>query len=255
MIPFLSSHQPCRGDDDGLIEIIDVSGGKSPYSYRVEGFPFDTASKFTFLAPGEYVVSIMDSSGCVTDSVISIDQGLDFQVDLGQDTLIALGDTITLYPVITPASTVIDRFVWTPDNYLDPLIDLEARVFPPQSTTYFLSVESPEGCMASDDILISVRHDFEIFIPNIVSPDQDGINDGLEVFAGKGVERLLSARVYNRWGELVFEETGTPILNSLIWKGDFNGEKCPNGVYIYLIEILTTSGQTVRLSGDFTLIR
>ena len=61
------------------------------------------------------------------------------------------------------------------------------------------------GCEREDDILINVLKDREVYIPNAFSPNGDGVNDGFTVFAGSQVLRVKNLKIYNRWGEVVFE--------------------------------------------------
>ena len=69
-----------------------------------------------------------------------------------------------------------------------------------------------------------------VYIPNSFTPDGDGIN---EVFKVEG-ENLDGIRMYifNRWGELIHE------INTLngYWDGDYKGEPCPHGVYVWVLE-------------------
>lgn len=81
------------------------------------------------------------------------------------------------------------------------------------------------------------------FLPNIFSPNGDGLND---LFIPKENRHVAKVRfqMMNRWGATVFESTDPEIL----WNGTgLNGEMCPDGVYYYTIEV-----DTIRLSGIVT---
>jgi gliding motility-associated-like protein len=81
------------------------------------------------------------------------------------------------------------------------------------------------------------------FLPNIFSPNGDGLND---LFIPKENRHVAKVRfqMMNRWGATVFESTDPEIL----WIGTgLNGEMCPDGVYYYTIEV-----DTIRLSGIVT---
>jgi large repetitive protein len=108
-----------------------------------------------------------------------------------------------------------------------------------------------------DTITVSVKYcppepepEFNnIFIPNIFSPNNDGLNDVLYV-RGEGIAQL-SFIVYHRWGEKVFE-TNDPHHG---WDGTFKGKPAETGVYVYLVEARLENGMTVKRSGNVTLVR
>ena len=70
----------------------------------------------------------------------------------------------------------------------------------------------------------------EIIIPNIFSPNDDQINDEFKI---KGINNRFGIEIYNRWGELVFEEN--PYLNN--WNGiSFKGTELNEGQYYYFLK-------------------
>ena len=70
----------------------------------------------------------------------------------------------------------------------------------------------------------------EIIIPNIFSPNDDQINDEFKI---KGINNRFGIEIYNRWGELVFEEK--PYLNN--WNGiSFKGTELNEGQYYYFLK-------------------
>ena len=73
---------------------------------------------------------------------------------------------------------------------------------------------------------------------------------------GKGVNRIHSFRVFNRWGQIVFEKRDImPNDPSAGWDGTFNGKKADLDVYIYIAEVICENSAIVPLKGDVTLIR
>ena len=96
-----------------------------------------------------------------------------------------------------------------------------------------------------------------IFVPNAFSPNGDSTNDvwkvsALSVFNAIGKKLTgFNARVYNRWGTLVFESNN--IFKG--WNGTFKGEDAPSDVYIYMISAEGIDGRSIRLTGYVTLLR
>jgi gliding motility-associated-like protein len=107
------------------------------------------------------------------------------------------------------------------------------------------------GCESSDTI--KVDKDCYINIPNIFTPNGDGVND---YFFPR---QLLSAgltqfdmNIYNRWGQLVFSANS---LEGRGWDGRMNGTPQPEGVYIYTIDAVFKDGQKETHKGNVTLMR
>lgn len=118
-----------------------------------------------------------------------------------------------------------------------------------------LTVSTAAGCTDSLIQNITVKGAVDIFIPNAFSPDFDGINDRLEVFA-KGNILTFKMDIFDRWGGLIF--TSTDRQN--VWDGSVNGEPADEGVYLYVVEysyIKLDAENPVRetAAGDVTLLR
>jgi gliding motility-associated-like protein len=97
-----------------------------------------------------------------------------------------------------------------------------------------------------------------VYIPNIFSPNGDGRNDEFRLFACKGVTRVNFARVFDRWGDQIFESQaiGPDCLSGApLWDGKVRGDRAPAGVYVYLIEIEFLDNVTLLYRGDVTVIR
>ena len=76
-----------------------------------------------------------------------------------------------------------------------------------------------------------------VLFPEAFTPNNDGTGDNYTIF-GKGIKRIISLKIRNRWGELVFENTDfQPNVLGLGWDGEYNGQPAPEGVYIYEAEV------------------
>ncbi len=87
------------------------------------------------------------------------------------------------------------------------------------------------------------------FIPNAFSPNGDGQNDVLYV-RGNNIQQI-DLKVYNRWGEMVFETTDKTIG----WDGTYKGKPCNTGVYVYMLSGTYTDGSGIKQNGNVSLIR
>jgi gliding motility-associated-like protein len=86
-------------------------------------------------------------------------------------------------------------------------------------------------------------------LPSAFTPNGDGSNDTLYVKGGPFVK--MSFRVYNNWGELLFssddQEKG--------WDGKYKGQPVPLGVYVWILDVDLYNGQSVRKTGDITVLK
>ncbi len=100
---------------------------------------------------------------------------------------------------------------------------------PETDITYILTGTTSHGCVAKDAMTVKVIE--KIPVPNAFTPNNDGRNDTwkipyLELFD------ICSVRIYNRWGEMVFNAVGY----SRPWDGTRNGNALPEGAYTYIID-------------------
>jgi gliding motility-associated-like protein len=99
---------------------------------------------------------------------------------------------------------------------------------------------------ACEDTIMPSGH---CFIPNIFSPNGDGIND-IFTIRGERIEQV-SLKIYNRWGNLVF--MGNDV--SPAWDGRWQGKECPIGVYYYTAEVTYLNGAVEQKHGNVTIVR
>ena len=89
-----------------------------------------------------------------------------------------------------------------------------------------------------------------IIIPNIFSPNGDGINDDFFII-NTGLNSL-NCLIYNRWGELL----ATLTAPNQVWDGRTpNGGNAPDGTYFYIMQAQGTNGKTYKQNGPLTLVR
>ncbi len=162
----------------------------------------------------------------------------------GADTTIFIGGTATLL------GTGGGTYFWTPPTGLSCTTCQSPLASPLDTTTYILLVTSIDGCSSTDTVTVFVIEDeSEIFVPNIFSPNGDGNNDVFKV-EGAGLNNF-NLRIYNRWGELVFESSD----QSQGWDGTQRGKEMNTAVFVYVITYADADLLPQTLSGNVTLIR
>ena len=97
---------------------------------------------------------------------------------------------------------------------------------------------------------------YTVAVTNAFSPNGDGINDHLTVFAGDDVAAVRSFRIFDRWGGVVFERFNfPPNVESLGWDGSVRGRPAPAGSYVYTATWERPDGETAHTSGEVMLVR
>ena len=111
----------------------------------------------------------------------------------------------------------------------------------------FLVVKDINGCLdsARKDISIILLPD----VPTAFTPNGDGQNDLFLVRGGPF--KTINIRVYNNWGQLIFE-TNDQFEG---WNGTFNGTEQPLGVFVWVVEVEMFNGEKIKKTGDVTLLR
>lgn len=130
---------------------------------------------------------------------------------------------------------------------------------------YQLSITDGAGCLNIQEVELSLPdrldpdcEQFRLFVPNVFSPNDDGINDVFELHVGEDsfIELIESVQLYNRWGALIFEKKDClPAERVPIWDGYFNTEKMNTRVFVWLIRLRLLDGRIETISGDLTLLK
>jgi len=243
----------CAGDNDGHLIVESVTGGSAPFMYSLNGSPFSSQNSFSGLSAGQYLLTIEDLNGCQWDTLMTLEDPAPFVVSLGQGTVLALGETIKLRP---QANMPISEFRWISADTAFCTNCLSPTVAPANTTIYRLEVTNLTGCTVATSITIGVRKERLVYIPTVFTPNLDGINDRLKIYAGEGVVRIKAFKIFDRWGELVYQQLNTlPNENGVGWDGRFKGEFLNSGVYLYYAEIEFTDGWIELYKGDVSLLR
>jgi gliding motility-associated-like protein len=194
-----------------------------------------------------YTVTVTDTNDCVNTatSFVEVFQPVDvFNVD---STLI-IGESYEADINLGPGY----NFAWEPDIWISCTDCPDAVMQPLQDTTYFLTITDSLGCFE-----VVWRYDFDVLplfsieLPDAFSPNGDGVNDFVYV-RGWGIEKLISWKIFNRWGELVFE---TSDINQG-WNGQYKGEFQMADTYSYIVEGKPYISDTpVQKSGFINIVK
>lgn len=242
----------CFGEPTGSISVLG-NGGVPPYEFSSGGQVFQVGPTFEGLMAGAYELTIMDANGCTAAIPATITQPGELTVNAGPDETIELGYFTRLRAVANDFSVV---YTWAPPDSLSCTECQNPQANPVNTTTYTVTATDPNGCTATDDVVVIVLKNRPVYIPNAFSPNEDGRNDNFTVYAGPGARQVLRLKIFNRWGGLVFENANfQPNDPSLGWDGFFKGELAQVGVYAFFVEVEFIDGISVLYEGDISLVR
>jgi hypothetical protein len=252
----------CFGDTNGAIIVNGIQGGTPPFFFSLNGGTASTGNQFTNLSANQYVLQLEDVNGCLLDTTISISEPGLLSVELGPDITIGLGEQVTVAAQIQ--STVgIASVAWNyaPDCVDGPAGYCEGFTYTPLSSyLHNITVRDLNGCVARDEIRITVEKKRQIYVPNIFNPDSD-LNFYLGIYTGIDVARINFFNVFDRWGEQVYQGLAhipTPGADpdpAYRWDGKVRGQSAHSGVYVWYCEVEFIDGEKKLFTGDVTVIR
>ena len=151
--------------------------------------------------------------------------------------------------------SALEPLVWTPTDSLSCESCLSPIASPLNSIYYELTVTNLNGCVDTAGIFIHVDKPRDVFIPNVFTPNDDGVNDIFYIFANNNViHQVNKFQIFTRWGELVFSDQGfQPNDPDHGWDGWFRGKKLNPAVFVYYAEIEFIDGVKKIYKGDVTL--
>lgn len=209
----------------------------------------------TYNTTGNFIVqaTATNSSGCAT----TVSQ----PITVNPLPTVTMPGQITVqsgYSVLIPAtySAGVNNWNWTPVRGLSCTDCATPEAGPQFNTTYTVNFSDINGCRNQSSIdVVVVCLNGNLFMPNTFSPNGDGSND---VFypRGTGLYIIKALRIFNRWGEVVFEKREFPPNNPVHgWDGRYKNKAPVADVYVYQVEVQCSNGETIRLNGNIALIQ
>ena len=115
---------------------------------------------------------------------------------------------------------------------------------------YTIRITNNSGCLTQDTVLVRVFNDYGVYVPSGFSPDGDGVNDKLTPIL-IGIREVKSFRIYNRWGQLLYQTSD----KNAGWNGTYKGKPQVSETYVWVLVVITEEGKTILKTGKSTLIR
>jgi gliding motility-associated-like protein len=231
-----------------------VTGGDS-YTWLPSGsLDNGTAGNPIATPVGTTTYSVIIRQGtCFTDTAyVTIRVNPSPTVNAGEDHDILAGTSIMLYA----NTTFTTEYSWTPVTTLSCGTCQNPTATPTQTTTYTVQVSNEFGCKAKDDVTIKIKCDNSLlFLANTFTPNGDGNNDRFYP-QGKGIIKVKRFRIYNRWGELLYDVQDIDANDeSMGWDGTYKGQPLKPDVYVYLVDAICFTGADIQQKGDISIVK
>jgi len=206
-------------------------------------------------SPGDKLVSLeIGNSSCVgSGSFSDMINASGITLTSSEDQFVNIGESVEIEANgVASSATGVVQYSWSPAASLSCNDCSNPLAFPEETTTYIVSASDGGSCLVTDSVTVTVIISYDVFIPNIFTPNDDGNNDELKIF-GAGIESVNFV-VYDRRSGKVFETNDA----SEGWTGkDANGKTLNTGVYIYVAEIMFSDPAAPPLikKGTVTLMK
>jgi gliding motility-associated-like protein len=208
-----------------------------------------------FSVSGNYFPAVIatNSSGCKDTAMYNIRIHPLPIVTMPADITTVAGVPVTI-PAVYSGNMI--SYNWTPAIFLSCTDCPKPVATPGYTQQYSVSFTDSNSCNNTGTILVKAQcKNANVFIPNTFSPNNDGSND-MFYPRGTGLDRAKVMRIFNRWGEVVYERYDFPVnIASYGWDGTMKGKKANNDVYVYQVEVYCMTGEVLTLRGNIALIR
>lgn len=228
----------CKGESTGGI-ILEPSNGTEPYTIAWSNGV--SSLENNNLAAGDYGYTVVDADGCQATNTVNVAEPateLAIEFDITSVTCADSEDGSVIATVV--GGTAPYTYEWSNEATTNAITDIRKGAFA-------LTVTDANGCLVSNEG--DVGEACRPTIYNTISPNDDGLNDSWEIVDIQNFPDN-EVKIYNRWGNLVYEETG---YNN-DWKGtDKDGKDLLAGAYYYVVKM--NNEDNIVLTGSITIVR
>ncbi len=237
------------GSTNGVITTGAITGGNSPYTYSLNGGTSQTSETFSNLTAGTYTVTVTDAGGCTATQTVTVNQVLGVNAAFSAT---PPSGVLPLNVNMNNSSTGATNYIWDFDNGLNSTLTNPSTSYGQvgQYTVTLIAYNNNPACADTATVTVIVYDEVTLAIPNVFTPNGDGINDIFYV-SSNGVTEIAGT-IFNRWGKKIFEWKGSP-STTLGWDGKINGNNAEDGAY-YIIDAKGADGKDYNEKGYLQLI-
>jgi len=195
---------------------------------------------------GSYHALLTDDKGCRANTparIINIEQprpGITYPVQFA----------VVNYPIQLQARNFGISAEWSPVTYLTNATSYTPTYNGPSEIQYTVAIRTEAGCLTVDTQLVKTFKEVKIYVPTAFTPNNDGLNDYLKPIP-VGIKELRYFRIYNRWGQLLFDLKSNPRG----WDGAIGGKAQSSQAVVWMAEGIGLDNKTYKVKGTTVLIR
>lgn len=206
----------------------------------------ETSPRYKVTTSGTYYAVLKNTMGCTTTTekipivIEKAKPGITYPVEYA---LIEL-------PLSLQARNIGENVLWSPGLHLNNNETYTPIFTGASETPYTITLTTNTGCVTVDTQLVKIVKNVEIYVPNAFTPNGDGINDFLRPHL-RGIKELHYFKVFNRWGQLLFEKRSDDIG----WDGTLKGVQQQSQTVVWILEGVGADNVIYTRKGTATLIR
>lgn len=250
----ISPDVPICADETATLTLTGIDPGSTIAWTPTADIDAGQGTTSVHVSPSEsetYTANVTAPSGCTWSASADVNVSPLFGSSVGasvDQALVLSGTTVHLNA--TPSNGV--TYQWTPATAVSDASIANPTAFVTSTTWYGVTI-TDGTCTRKDSVLVTVYElrceDPDIFVPDAFTPNGDGSNDALLV-RGRHIASL-DFKVFDRWGELVFETTD----QTKGWDATFRGKAVDPAVFVYWLDATCIDGQHFFKKGNVTVIR
>jgi len=244
----------CAEVSNGMLRVSNINPITQDFSISVNGAALGSPYELDNLSAGSYEVILTNGLSCsITSMVVIQNEQQNILIDYTDSYQIQLMDSVA-FLANYPSS--VDSVLWSP---LDEGISCTSCLYPvfspSMSASYILNIFDMSGCTEQVAVTINVViPEVDVYVPNIFSPNDDGINDVFLIGFADSVIEEYTLSVFDRWGNRVYDRTLE--ANSLEgWDGKYKQNRVVPGVYSYLVSFEDPNRGDIVIGGSVTVVQ
>ena len=256
-----------------LTYAVDIQGGTPPYTYlwsptsAVTCYACHVATSTLNKDFESVKVKITDAAGCMAEATQYVicnncePCGLSASVS-NPKIVINKGESPPELKAAYQNNKGSVTFEWNPHHLVSCSSCATTKITSSESTNYYVLIKDKKGCYDTSQVFFQVLNPVlpdcqpKLYVPNIFSPNNDGINDYFTLFSNHCVKEIKHLQIFNRWGALVFERKDFPPNDEALgWNGRNESNISSQNTFIYIIDYQENNGKISTISGNITIQR
>lgn len=233
------------------INLTDTANGR-PYRFFANGKEILPLTLLKNLSEGVVEIRIQDKNDCFESKQTIIPKIIPLSLQSGQIIEINYQNKVQLISNVSGKQPL--KYLWSPSDDLSCTDCPNPIITGNTNREYTLTVFDEYGCTATSVYIIKVKYEKDIYVPNVFSPNKDGINETI-IVEGKNIDKILLLEIFDRWGELIYRGTNMDKNSKNLWDGTFRGKPLNPAVFVYVLKVNFIDGSTRTISSDIQLLR